>query len=249
MQRHDFLRQVHRRVQPRTYLEIGVRTGASLRLSRTRTVGIDPEFEIKHPLRCNLALYKTTSDEYFTRKDALSHFQGTPVDLAFIDGMHLAEFALRDFINVERATSWGSVVLFDDMLPRSVDEAARERHTTAWAGDVYKVQLTLRQYRPDLLLLPVDTRPTGLLLVLATDPRNTTLSDAYGDIEAQYIVPDPQVVPDEILTRSGAFAPEEVLSAPFWDIITSNRRVGWRRSRRNNVSALVDSVRATFPGT
>jgi predicted O-methyltransferase YrrM len=245
MRRHEFLRRVHRRTQPKTYLEIGVSTGASLRLSRARTIGIDPAFKITHPLRCNLALFKATSDDYFAREDALAHFRGEPVDLAFIDGMHLSEFALRDFINVEPATDWTSVVLFDDMLPRDVAEAARERQTRDWTGDVYKVMITLREHRPDLVLLPIDTEPTGVLLVLGADAANSTLSENYDKIEGEFVVPDPQTVPDEILTRSCAFDPEEVLAAPFWDIIASGHQPGHRKP--SNVKALVDSARNTFP--
>ena len=58
------------------------------------------------------------------------HYRGgTRLDLVFVDGMHLFEFALRDFMNVERHADWWSVIVFDDILPRDVDEAARERHT------------------------------------------------------------------------------------------------------------------------
>ena len=58
--------------------------------------------------------------------------------MAFIDGMHLSEFALRDFIGVERLSRWTGVAIFDDMLP-GVEEAGRDRRTRAWTGDVYKV--------------------------------------------------------------------------------------------------------------
>lgn len=223
MQRHEFLRRLHRRTKPKTYLEIGVNSGASLRLSRARTIAIDPQFKIIHPLRCNLVMAKATSDDYFAKPDAFAHFRGKTVDLAFIDGMHLFEFALRDFINVERATDWTSVVMFDDMLPRNVQEAARDRETKAWTGDVYKVILTLREYRPDLVLLPIDTEPTGLLMVLAPNATSTVLQDAYADIERRYVVPDPQDIPDDILSRDSAYDPEQVLEAPFWDVITTGR--------------------------
>lgn len=243
MQRHEFLRRLHRQTQPKTYLEIGVSTGASLRLSRSRTVGIDPAYKITHPIRCNLQLFRTTSDEYFSRDDALAHFRGQPIDLAFIDGMHLAEFALRDFINVERATDWASVIVFDDMLPRSVDEAARERITKDWTGDVYKVLVTLRERRPDLVVLPIDTQPTGVLVVLAPDAANTSLYTAYADIERDYLTTDPQQVPDDILTRSCAHDPEKVLAAPFWDVITSARRP--RQRKRGSAAKLVKAVHAS----
>ena len=65
------------------------------------------------------------------------------MDLTFIDGLHLFEVALRDFMNAERMSSPSSVVILDDVFPRSIAEASRERHTLFWAGDTYKVMLTL----------------------------------------------------------------------------------------------------------
>ena len=243
MQRHEFLRRLHRQLKPKRYLEIGVNSGASLRLSRARSIAIDPEFKIIHPLRCNLVMAKATSDDFFARPEPFKHFRGRPVDLAFIDGMHLFEFALRDFINVERACDWASVVVFDDMLPRNVQEAARDRETRAWTGDVYKVIETLREYRPDLVLLPVNTAPTGLLVVLAPDATNTALKDSYDEIEKRYIVPDPQDVPGEILNRGCAYDPEQVLSAPFWDLITTGRD----NKRKGDARKLAAAVRDALP--
>jgi predicted O-methyltransferase YrrM len=245
MQRHEFLRRLHRRTKPKTYLEIGVNSGASLRLSRARTIAIDPQFKIIHPLRCNLVMAKATSDDYFAKPDAFGHFRGQPTDLAFIDGMHLFEFALRDFINVERETDWTSVVVFDDMLPRNVQEAARDRETKAWTGDVYKVILTLREYRPDLVVLPVDTAPTGLLLVLAPDRNSTVLKDDYDAIAQRYVVPDPQNVPDEILTRDCAYDPEQVLAAPFWDVLEAGREGG--RNDKDGAARITAAIRESLP--
>ena len=72
-----------------------------------------------------MQLFRTTSDEYFARPDPLAPLGGLPFDLAFIDGLHLFEFALRDFINAERGSRPGAVILFDDILPRKVVEASR----------------------------------------------------------------------------------------------------------------------------
>ena len=115
--------------------------------------------------------------------------------------MHLFEYALRDLFHTERHTRWTSVMVLDDMLPRSVDEAARDRHTDAWTGDVFKVAATLAEYRPDLLCVAVDTPPTGQLLIFGADSRSTVLPDAYDRIHAKYVVPDPQQVPQDVLTR------------------------------------------------
>ena len=134
--------------------------------------------------------------------------------------MHLAEYALRDFINTERFTHATSVVVFDDMLPRIAEEADRDRDRprprAAWAGDVYKVLAALRDVRRDLVCLHVDTEPTGTAVVLLPDPHNESLLTAYDDLVADYVTPDPQQVPVEILDRTEAWDPAALLALPIW---------------------------------
>ncbi|HEV8403691.1 MAG TPA: class I SAM-dependent methyltransferase [Candidatus Limnocylindrales bacterium] len=247
MTRHEFLAELHRRLAPRTYLEIGVKDGRSLALSRARSIGIDPSARITVDIVSDAQVVKATSDAFFARRDPLAHFRGRrslsdelrrrlsrdrteepspTIDLAFIDGMHLVEFALRDFMNVERHTTPTSVVVFDDMLPRNVAEAARDRTTKFWAGDVFKMQAILRAFRPDLIAIPVDTAPTGLLVVLRPDAHDRSLADQYDAIVADAVQPDPQVVPDAILERRDAVAPDDLLSSPVWSAIDSMRAAG-----------------------
>ena len=114
MNRHDFLHRLHEIYRPRTYFEIGVNTGQSLSLSRAPTVAVDPAFFVTAEIDCDLHLVRATSDAFFARTVPFDHLRGTPVDLAFIDGMHLFEFALRDFINTERFIRWTSVIVFDE---------------------------------------------------------------------------------------------------------------------------------------
>jgi hypothetical protein len=215
----DFLASAHALLRPQHYLEIGVREGDSLARSSCRSVGIDPAYAIKAQVDCDVALFRTSSDEYFSRPDPLAPTGGARFDLTFIDGMHLFEFALRDFIAAERHSNAGGVIVFDDMLPRTVDEAARIRHTAAWTGDVYSVPAVLARYRPDLTVIPVGTMPTGLLLVLGLDHRNTVLADNYTAIMAEFRSPDPQPVPPSLMDRLGVVPPERVLACDFWSLL------------------------------
>jgi hypothetical protein len=223
---YPFLSEVHRRLTPRAYLEIGVRNGGSLALSRCRSVGIDPMFSITYELDTDVALFRTTSDEYFARSDPLAATGGVPFDLAFIDGLHLFEFAFRDFVNAERYSSPRGVILFDDVLPRTIDEAARLRHTDAWTGDVYPMLEVLARYRPDLLVIPIQTQPTGLLLVCGLDPDNTTLSDNYEKIMAEFRRPDPQPVPAPLLDRLAVLPPQRLLESDLLETLGGGSDVG-----------------------
>jgi hypothetical protein len=226
---HEFLSALHRLTEPRTYLETGVHIGQSLTRSRVPSIGIDPDFSVNHELLGDIHLARTTSDEFFARANPLAHLPIPVIDLAFIDGMHLAEYALRDYLGVERFTTPASVIVFDDMLPRSIDEAARHRHTSAWTGDVYKAVQALRDFCPELIVFEVDTAPTGVVVVLTPNASRGGVLPQYDDWLEVAFASDPQNVPAEILT---------LLDSAGW------QQLPWLRKRRKAVDAA--SVRAAF---
>lgn len=226
MDRHEFLARLHEAYRPRNYLEIGINDGRGLAVSRTRTIGVDPAFRITSELACDLRLVKQTSDDFFAGADPLSWFAEGVADLTFIDGMHLAEFALRDFINAERCSTPASVIVLDDMLPRLVVEANRDRTTNDWTGDVYKVADALTTHRPDLVVLPVDTAPTGVVVVVGVDPGNRVLAERCDELIGAFVRDDPQDVPTDVLSRRYAAAPEPVLDSPVWAALAAARDNG-----------------------
>jgi hypothetical protein len=251
--RQEFLREVHRAYRPRAYLEIGIAAGRSLSLSRTRTIAVDPAFKITSEIQCDVQVVKATSDDFFARDDRLAHFPHGRIDLGFIDGSHLLEFVLRDFINVERHSHWASVIVVDDVLPRSVAEASRDRSTKAWAGDVFKLPEVLGIYRPDLLLFSLDTDPTGVLLVLGADPRNRVLAAHYDEIIAKYVHPDPQRVPPAVLRRETAIDPASIVHSGVWSDLRNAREfglareAGWGEVRRSAAAAARPAERRHRP--
>lgn len=221
----EFLKALHARLVPRTYLEIGVAQGHSLALSRCRSVGVDPEFRVDQEILAPASLHRCTSDEYFTQLAAGGDtpFDEEPIDLAYIDGMHRFEYALRDFLAVERHSAPTSVIALDDVLPRNTQEAARHRDEWPWTGDVFRIQFALAAHRPDLRLICVDTEPTGTLLVARLDPTSSVLAESLDDIVREYVVPDPQPVPVEILERINAITPRRALSLKLWDRLRLER--------------------------
>ena len=146
------LRLVHAHLRPRTYVEIGVAGGRSLARAQPGTlcIGIDPEPNVRRKLPPLARLFEVTSDEFFADHDVTSLLQDYPIDLAFIDGMHLFEYALRDFINLEKACGEESVIVVHDCNPPNARVAARKRETGFWTGDVWKLIPCLKEHRPDL---------------------------------------------------------------------------------------------------
>jgi len=169
--RHEFLSQLHELLKPTQYLEIGVQHGWSLQLSQAPfNIGVDPAPLITREqlnVPGEVILAKMTSDVFFDEYIQPDLNFG-PIDLAFIDGMHLAEFAWRDFLNVAKYCHAGSVVVFDDVLPYTQEMAAREICPGDWTGDVWKVYYELRR-ETDYVIQLVDTAPTGTLVVTGFD--------------------------------------------------------------------------------
>jgi Methyltransferase domain len=239
MWRHDLLKGLHEKTRPRTYLEIGINTGRSMVLSRTRSIGVDPAFNIDTPIHCDVQLVRATSDAFFAREEPLAHFDGLPVDLAFIDGMHLSDFALRDFINIEPFMAETGLVVIDDVLPRNGLEAARDRKTGPWTGDVYKVVEILSRRRPDLVVRLVNTSPTGTVVIVGVDPASTVLKECYAEEESYLLRPDPQTPPQEYMDRSIAIDPDVLLESPVWERLVAIRESGTSA----DLNALWDELR------
>jgi predicted O-methyltransferase YrrM len=176
---------------PKTYLEIGTATGQTLAIAKCASIAIDPHFRLTHDVRqgkpaCHL--FETTSDAFFATQDPRA-LLGAPLDLAFIDGMHHYEFALRDFMNVERSCRPNSMIVLHDCLPVDSHMARREPrdktfaaladHPEAWAGDTWKAVWILQRYRPDLRLYAFDAPPSGLVVMTGLQPDSTTLRVRY----------------------------------------------------------------------
>jgi hypothetical protein len=201
----QFLKSLHTALTPRTYLEIGIRKGASFTLSQARSIGIDPAYAVEFPLPADHVLFRAKSDDVFAGAEIGQALGAARVDLAFIDGWHNFEFALRDFMNTEALCHPGSVIVFDDVRPRNETEAVRKPHGGAWTGDVWKIIPCLAAWRPDLRLTCVGTLPTGLLMVEALDPASPVLRRDYARIEAEFLAPGFPLMPDA--TTLGLFVP------------------------------------------
>lgn len=186
---YAILEQIHAHLAPRTYLEIGVHEGHSLRYARadTRVLGVDPAADPRFPLPPDTRLFPVTSDHFFAETDVRAELGGAPLDLAFIDGLHLFEQALADFINVERYCAPSSVVLVHDCLPIDETTSSRERTTVVWTGDVWKLVACLRRYRPDLAVATVDVPPSGLAVVTNLDARSTGLSERVDELHSEFV--------------------------------------------------------------
>lgn len=158
------LERIFGQLRPRSYVEVGVFRGERLRLARAPTiaVGIDPRPELSEPLAENHRIFAETSDDFFANRDLRTLLGGLPVDLAFIDGMHQFEFALRDFANLERHCSRDSTILIHDCYPMDRESAGRVPRSVNWSGDIWRLIVLLKKYRPDLAIHSIGTPPTGL---------------------------------------------------------------------------------------
>jgi hypothetical protein len=219
LQRHtgvqyiQFLKFLAERQTPSSYLEIGTRNGESAAQVDYDMICIDPNFALTFNVikrRGRSLMFQTTSDAFFADNDVRQFFpQG--LDMAFLDGMHLYEFLLRDFMNTEKYCHANSVVLMHDCLPFKKEITNRVQTPGAWTGDVWKVIAILKKYRPDVNVTFFECPPTGLVSCSNLDPTSTVLSDSYDQIVAEFANAE---LPDDLFSLYPRIDTKSLVAAP-----------------------------------
>jgi len=191
---YDVLRLIHALLRPRTYMEIGVDTGATLALAVCPAIAIDSTFARLQPdcikPRRQTMLFQMSSDQFFSECDAIK-LLGRRMDFVFLDGMHLIEFLIRDFLNAEAVCNPESIIAIHDCIPPDLHFTRRDprdmslRSNSAfpdgWGGDVWKLVPLLRNHRPALRVYCFNAAPSGLVLVTNLDP-TSRLRRCYFDL-------------------------------------------------------------------
>ena len=186
-----FFHQIHTSYLFDWYMEIGCRTGAIFSFARGKTIAVDPYFLATTNVigsKPALHVFQTTSDEFsasnFLKKNDIK------LSLSFLDGMHLFEFLLRDFINTERQSNPNGVIAIHDCCPTNHAMTTRDLDNLPpgeWTGDVWKLIPILQEYRPDLRITVLNCSTTGLVLVSNLSPDNDALIRNYDAIVKAYM--------------------------------------------------------------
>jgi hypothetical protein len=201
----EVLAKIHQLVMPSNYLEIGVQNGKSLQISKCKSVAIDPFPNLKtsDPLH---ELFEMTSDQYFRSQNTQNRMPNP--DLVFIDGMHLFEYVYRDFMNVESISNAHTIVVVDDIFPSTQLQGSRERVTKYWMGDVWHFWSRLRYLRPDLTFIELNTKPSGLGIIMNLNPNSRVLADSYNQ-EVRTMLKFEGPIPDSVINRETAISPSD----------------------------------------
>jgi len=126
------------------YLEIGIDKGNCIRnVKCLHKDGVDPNLNVDEIN--GVTLHEMTSNNYFKCLDVAKKF-----DIIFIDGMHLCEYVLRDFLNAEQHLKQEGCIVMHDCNPPNEEAGSRLRKDAVWNGDVWKVLWILNKYRKDL---------------------------------------------------------------------------------------------------
>jgi hypothetical protein len=187
---YRFLSRLHSSTLLDWYLEIGCREGLSFAPVVGKTIAVDPFFRAEINIigrKPALHVFQATSDDFFA--SGFLARNGIRLSVAFLDGMHLFEYLLRDFINTEAASDPNGVIMLHDCVPYTTEMTTRDLENLpkgSWTGDVWKLIPILQAWRPDLKLTVLDCRPTGLVCVSNLNPESRVLRDGYERIVADY---------------------------------------------------------------
>lgn len=190
MKRTDIINHLAKKINAKTYLEIGVRdhTQNFDKITIQYKVGVDPCVEgfDREPT------YKLTSDDFFAQNTET-------FDIIFIDGLHEALQVERDILNSLDFLNEGGFIVCHDMNP-IIYERQLSRHNpkyhewffrekekgnhecSLWNGDCWKAFVKLKIYRDDLVMKTVDTDfGVGVIHKGSQEKINTKLRDLEFD--------------------------------------------------------------------
>lgn len=240
--KHDVLEWFHKTLQPKLYLEIGVDEGLSLARATGPSIGVDPRLEpkLKVDLSPHTRILCMSSDAFF--RDHAAHMLRPNPGLVFIDGMPLFEFALRDFMNVEKYASPSTLVVIPDVYPTHLAQGSRRRKTSAWSGDIWKLHRVLKEARPDLTLVTLNSFPAGLLLICGLDSGRQSRIDEYQTCVDRCV--DDELPPLSVLARNGAIPSLHPVVAELMVTLQEGYQNNWSVTElRDQISSLVVKIR------
>ena len=138
LNRADMINMIAKKINAKSYLEIGVQTGKTfVAVNVENKIGVDPDPMWHHQT------YLMTSDQYFEQ------IEGT-FDIIFVDGLHHSEQVYKDIQNAIERLNEGGVILVDDVAPMKQSYQTREPSDLHWCGDVWRGWLEARyQYMND----------------------------------------------------------------------------------------------------
>src|SRR5947209_20163112 len=102
----------------------------------TSAICIRPNSKVLSPLATETHIFAETSDEFFARGRARTVLGAGALSVAFVDGLHLFEQALRDFIGLEALCAEGSLIMLHDTVPLDGATQTRSPETFFHTGDV-----------------------------------------------------------------------------------------------------------------
>ncbi len=180
------------------YESVGANGAIQIGLNATNTLPGDM------PSNESSEFYYETSDLFFAQHAPLL-FKDTPVDVAFVDGLHTYQQTYLDVANVLDLISEDGVILMHDCNPPteasafpapSWEEASKMQipgWDGRWCGDVWKSIVRLRATRSDLRVFVLDCdfgigvvykgQPEGTLDISIPDIENLTYADLQKDRE------------------------------------------------------------------
>jgi hypothetical protein len=182
------LERFHEYLKPTTYLELGISKGVSLALAQKPTiaVGVDPNPNIECTFSAETKIFQMESDHFFLEHKLSNILGGHPLDFVFIDGLHIFEQILKDFINVEKNATSKTIVVLHDSLPIDPITSASTRVSNFWTGDVWIIVPSLFKYRPDLKVFTILAPPSGLTVITRLDSASTVLQDNFQNIVDEF---------------------------------------------------------------
>ncbi|HXT20740.1 MAG TPA: hypothetical protein VN923_08330, partial [Thermoanaerobaculia bacterium] len=92
-----------------------------------------------------------------------------------------------------------------DCYPFDRRSAERERHRVFWSGDVWRVVVLLKKYRPELVIHTIATGPTGLTVVRNLNPESRLIFERHDELCREFLALDYSYLEDDMPGKLNLF--------------------------------------------
>lgn len=154
----DIINSLITRYGYKSYLEIGLDTGANFRrINLDNKYSVDPYYHDNNDtIRSDSQIpdcltWRMTSDEMFETVAKDMSF-----DIVFIDWMHTEEQVAKDIVNSLKHLNKGGKIVVHDCLPASYEAQLVPRIQGEWNGDVWKAVAMLPELSIDFSVVDTD---------------------------------------------------------------------------------------------
>lgn len=213
---HDqHLEALHRAIQPKRYIEIGIGDGSNLALAKSceQCLGIDPAPRVRYHFKSPTRIFQQDSLTFFKDNHLGSHMGGL-IDMAVLGGGQSFRTTLHELKQLEVYSHPDTLFVLRGSYPLADRLSGAKPDPHLWYGDNWKIVFVLKDLCPQVQFATLPSHPAGMTLLKNISAIATFNEDQWEQAIAKHADTLPSSIADpEPLLNTVANTTNAALSA------------------------------------